>query len=113
MSSHTWSDYTNSVVICVSVVACNHLMLSLREAAGYPTSLEPLSYSLSQPTADLILIPRVFGGTHSCDDLSQEVPLPKHGVLNHARDNLGRKLGTWHEMQPSSGSAVRGSPEMD
>ena len=47
-----YPDHTHSFAICVGVVACNHLMLSLREEAhDHHSSMEPLALaSLSRRT---------------------------------------------------------------
>ena len=78
--------------MCTSVIACNHLMLYLKEAASRPTSTEPASYTLSRPTTDTTFTRYGSDTAYSCDDRSQAIPLPKR----HAQS-------TWHELQlPSS-----------
>jgi len=68
-------------------------MLHLSEAARDPTSTEPLSYSLSRPTADGTFIPHNSVVTYSYDDRPKKTPLRKH----HAQKQ-GQKLGTSHEL---------------
>jgi hypothetical protein len=100
-----YSDHTNSSVLCACVIACNHLMLYLREAARRPTSTEPPSCLPSRPTTDVVFAPH---DTHSYDDRSQTTPLRKHDA-----QNPGRKPGTSHELEPSSRFTSRVSSEMD
>lgn len=66
----------------LTVIACNRLLLQLRQAVDHPTSSEPLSYSLAQLTIDGVFTRNI---TFSYDDRSQEIPLPKHNVLNDAQ----------------------------
>jgi len=103
-----YPDHTNSFVLCASVIACNHLMLYLREAARGPTSTEPLSFPLSRPTSDVIFTPHEPDVTYSYGGRSQMTPLRKH----HAQ-NMGQKLDASPEQQPSSRPTLRVSLEMD
>ena len=97
--SHTYPDHTNSLAVCVAVVACNHLMLSLKEASGRPsTSMETVSYSFSRPT-NVIFADQASDVTCAYVDQLQTVPLPKHnGSTNwdHQQNKLGQELDTAH-----------------
>ena len=111
-----YSDQTNSVVVSMNVVACNHLMLSLRKAAN---SREPPSQSLTvatRPTTDVKSIPQASDVTSSYDDRS-ETPQPteydESAVWNHKQGNLEQKPSEWHEMKSSDGSTARVLLEMD
>ena len=59
-----YPDCTNSFVICVGVVACNHLMLSLKEALNRPTSMEPLT-SFSRHTTRVASAAQASNATSS------------------------------------------------
>ena len=106
-------DHTNSLVIFVAVVACNHLMLSLRDAAGRPNSTERPSYSLSRfsrPTTDVIFIQQASDITGSNDDQPRTILPAEHDVpadWNHKQSNLGQNPGSWHEIQFPGDSAAR------
>ena len=113
------SDQTNSAAISVSVVACNHLMLSLRKAANPPNSREPPSQLLTvatRPTTDVRFIPQASDVTYSYDDRS-ETPQPteydESAVWNHKQSNLEQNLSEWHEMKTSGDSTARVLLEMD
>src|SRR5258706_2757372 len=100
-------DHTISSVFCASVIACNHLVLYLREAASRPTSTGPLSYSISRPTSDAVFIGHDSDHT-SYDDQSLPNPLRKHNA-----PNLGLRSGTSDELQPSSRPTLQASLEAD
>jgi len=105
---------TNSFIICVNVVACNHLMLSLMEAGRRHTSMERPSYSLPRLTTSSIFAPQAPDITNT---QSRTLPLsqPRWPTdSNHEQNNLEQNLGTLHEMQPVHDSTVsRVSLEMD
>ena len=88
-------------------------MLSLREAASRPNSMEPLSYSLSRHTrltTDVMLIHHVSDVTRSSDDLSETIQPAEHDVSadwDHKQDVPGQKLGAWYEMRSSDDSTAR------
>ena len=111
-----YSDQTNSVAVSMNVVACNHLMLSLRKAAKSPNSGEPPSQSLSvatRPTTDLTFIPQASGVTYSYDDRS-ETPRPaESAVWNYKQSNPEQKPSEWHEMKSSEDSTARVLLEKD
>jgi len=105
-----------NLVICVTVVACNHLVLSLKEAASRPTSTEPLSisHSLSRRTTSVILVSQASGVTDSYDDRSQTISLAERDAsTNWKQSDVEQKAGTSYETQSSSGSTARVSFEMD
>ena len=64
----------------MNVIACNHLMLYLREVAGRPTSTEPPSDSLSRPTTHTLFKLQASDITYTHDDPSQSISLAKRGV---------------------------------
>ena len=114
-----YSDQTNRVAISMNVVACNHLMLSLRKAANSPNSREPPSQSLSvatRPTTDLTFIPQASGVTYSHDDRS-ETPRPaeydESAVWSHKQSNQEQKPSEWHEMKSPDDPTARVLLEMD
>jgi len=100
----------------VNVVACNHLVLSLMKA-GRPTAMETISYSLPRPKTDGIFAPQTQDITDTNAGLTTAIPLPQHHGStdsNYQQNNLTRKLGTLHEMQPVNGFiAPRVLLEMD
>jgi hypothetical protein len=97
----SYPDHTNSFVIFVGVVACNHLMLSLREEAlEHPTSMGLLP-PLPPRTMDVVFPPQAPGVTHTYSDRSQNIPLYKRGAStawNDEQVNMRRTQVTWHEM---------------
>ena len=107
-----YSDQTNSVATSINVVACNHLMLSLRKAANSPNSREPPSQSLTvatRPTTDLTFIPHASDVTYSYDDRSatpQPTEYDESAVWNHKQGNPEQKPSEWHEMKTSDGSTA-------
>ena len=97
----------------MSVVACNHLILSLREAAGRPNSTEPSSYSLSnRPTTDIIFVQQASDVTDSYDYQSQTI-LPAEADWNHKQSGLEQNPGSWHEVQSPGDPTARVSLEKD
>ena len=64
-------DHTDSFIICVNVVACNHLMLSLIKAGRRHTTVETLSHSLPRPKTDGMFAPQISGITDA------KIRLPK------------------------------------
>ena len=114
-----YSDRTNSVVVSMNVVACNHLMLSLRKAANSPNSREPPSQLLTvatRPTTDVKFISQASDVTSSYDDRS-EAPQPaeydESAVWNDKQGNPEQTPSEWHEMKTSDGSTARVLLEMD
>lgn len=102
-------------MVCVGVVACNHLILSLREAGGRPLSVAPLSYSVSQHTTNDASAFQSSDITNTHPNGSNPIQLPQHSVStdsDHKEINLTRKPGTWHEMRPVRVSTTRVSLEM-
>jgi hypothetical protein len=95
-----YPDRTNSLAICVGVVSCNHLILSLREGVhGRPTWTEPTTFS--RRTTGVAFAAQASNATSSYDDQLQTISLPKPTDRNHKQRNL-----TWHEMRPSRGSTA-------
>jgi hypothetical protein len=99
-----YPDRVNSVAVCVGVVACNHLMLSLREEVqNRPTLMGPLSSSYGRSTTGLVFAAKASNATSSDADQLQTISLPGSTDRKGKQPNLGQKLGTWHEMQPYRG----------
>ncbi len=106
------SNHTDSFCICVNVVACNHLILSLIKA-GRHTSTE----TLSSTQTNEVLAPQTSDITNINAGLSKAIPLPQHHGStdsNYQQNNLTRKLGTLQDIHPVNGStAPRVLLEMD
>ena len=77
----------------MNIIACNHLVLSLKAASGRP---------ITQPTSQ--------DAIHTYDEVGW---LPGHvntfSNSTHKQNNWGQKQGTWHPLV----TIVRESPEMD
>ena len=104
----TIPDHPNSLVICVNVIACNHLILSLKEAGGCVTSSKPI------PPSDVVFATQTSDMTHTYDTRSKAISLPQHDVSTDWDIEIHQtpKLGAWHEMQPVRGSTTRVSFEV-
>jgi len=100
-----YPDRANSFAVCVGVVACNHLVLSLREGAHGPTSMARAT-SFPRRTTGVVFAAQSSNATLSYVDQLQTISLPKSTDWNRKQGNLGQKQGTWHEMRPSRGSRM-------
>lgn len=91
-------------------------MLSLIKAGRRHTTVETLSHSLPRPKTDGMFAPQISGITDANIRLPKTIQLLQHHATsdsNYQQDNLRRKLGTLHEMQPvDSVTAPRVSLEM-
>ena len=83
-------------------------MLSLKEAAGRSTPMEPLS--LTRPATDATLSFSFTEALHTYDGVgSLPARINTFTDSNHEQNNLKQKLGTWHPLV----AIVQESPEMD
>jgi len=99
--------------VCVGVIACNHLMLSLRETRDHP--MKPFS-GFSQHITDVAFAPQTSDIAYTYVGPSQTIPPPQHDVSinwNQEQVNLAQKPGIWHEMRPYRGPTARVPFEMD
>jgi hypothetical protein len=93
----------------LGVVACNHLILSLREARDRPISMGPLS-TFSQHTTNRTLAPQASDITHTYVDRAKTIPLYQRNIStdwDRKQEDLAREQGSWHEMLPSGGSTTQ------
>jgi hypothetical protein len=102
LSIAQYLDRTNSFAVSVGVVACNHLMLSLKEALDRPVLTEPPT-SFSRHTTGVAFVAQASNATSSYADELQTISLTKSPDRDHKQRNQGRKLGTWNEMRPYRG----------
>lgn len=79
--------------------------------------METLSNSISRPKTDGVFPPQTSDITDTNAGLSKAIPLPQHHGStdsNYQQNNLTRKMGKLHELQPVNGStAQRVLLEMD
>ena len=94
-----YPDRTNSFAISVGVVACNHLMLSLKEALSRPTSTERLT-SFSRHTTGVAFAAQASNATSFGTDQLETIQSTDQ---DYKRRNPGWKPGTWNEMRPYRG----------
>lgn len=96
--------------MCLNVIACNHLILSLREAGGPSTSMKPLSGSrylsdIAFTTSEIEYAYPNRSILPSQRDLSTD--------WNHGQTKLTRNLSAWTEMQGIHGVTVGLSLEVN
>lgn len=103
-----YPDHTDSLVICVNVVICDYLILSLREAGGRATSRKPVSNP--RYPSDVIFATQASDITNTYGTRSKKIPLQQHDVSTDCdQEELPQthKLSAWHEMQPVRSSTTR------
>ena len=83
-----YPDRTNSFAVCVGVVACNHMMLSLKEVLSGPVLTEP-SISVSRHTTGVVFAARASNTTLSYTDQLQTISLTKSTDSEHTQHKVG------------------------
>jgi len=86
--------------ICLGVITCNHLVLSLKEARDRPLLTEQFS-TLAERTANEGFAPRASNVTLTYADQSETI-LPYQRI----ETTLTRQVDSWHEMLPVGGSTA-------
>ena len=105
-----YPEHTNSLAMCLNVIACNHLILSLNKAGGPP--MKPLLFSrhpsdIALTTSDIAYI----YPNRSNTILPSQRDVSTH--WNHGQTNLTLTLDGWHETQRVHGTTVGASLEVN